>query len=89
MIPSLSLMPSHILPRLTFTLLSLIPLLLCSCSNVQPQGALKAIMKDKNSESAVRTPEEQKKVEDNLRQSNRQTPIPKEKKGTLGFKIPL
>lgn len=83
-------MPSRTFPRLTFALLPLLPLipmLLCTCSNVQPQGALKAIVKDKNSGAAPLTPAEQKKVEDNLRQSNRQAAIPKEKKGAMGFKI--
>jgi hypothetical protein len=79
-------MPLHSLRRLV---LFLLPAALCACSTIQPQGALKAVIKDENSETAPVTPEEQKKIEDHLRQTNQQTPIPKEKKGTLGFKIPF
>ncbi len=82
-------MSFHNLRRLTFTLFLILPMLLCTCGIVQPQGALKAIVKDKNSDSAPRNPADEKKIEDNLRQSNLQTPVPKEKKGALGFKIPF
>ncbi len=79
-------MSSHFQRRLIF---SLLPVALCACGTIQPQGALKAIVKGEHSEAAQKSPEDVKNVEDNLRQVNRQTPIPKEKKGALGFKIPF
>jgi hypothetical protein len=70
-------------------ILLLVPATLCACGSVEPQGALKVLMKGDVFESAPRNPAEEKRIEDDKRELHRQTPTPTEKKGPVGFKIPL
>lgn len=79
-------MPLQALRR---TLLLLLPATLCACSSIEPQGALKAVMGGDIFEGAPRDPEEAKRIEKERRELNRQTPAPTEKRGPLGFRIPL
>lgn len=64
----------------------LLPAVLCGCGSIQPDGPLKGVLEGK---SITRTPEEQRKFEENERQTNQQTPPPNEDNGAVGFKIPL
>jgi len=70
-------------------LLLLLPAILCACSSIEPEGALKAVMGGDIFESAPRDPEEERRIENDRRELHRQTPQPTEKKPPVGFRIPL